>query len=129
MNRMGVATAIVRQFFIDNFELVMVKLVQVCDKTGVGINHMVVELDFVKDHDGTVPAMRDPPSFKVAPIWGYVEGDRPDEPVWFAENRKRNPESYKRALAGMEVFRSTFASEGIWYLVHHGGTVVFSRSE
>lgn len=43
---------------------------------------LVLELDFFAT-EGSAPALREPPEFKVGITKRYFEGDRPEEPDWF----------------------------------------------
>ncbi|CAJ1944683.1 unnamed protein product, partial [Cylindrotheca closterium] len=43
-------------------------MVEACDRTGLSIDEMVVEIDLMANEDGVIPALQTPPIFKIAPI-------------------------------------------------------------
>ena len=72
-----------------NYHHIMVKMVKVCDQTGLAKKDMLVELNFKANERGIVPAMQAKPEFNIAPIKDYIEGSRPAEPDWFYKNHDR----------------------------------------
>mmetsp|Transcript_42947 Transcript_42947/g.103934 ORF Transcript_42947/g.103934 Transcript_42947/m.103934 type:complete len:232 (+) Transcript_42947:1198-1893(+) len=73
------AIGIVEKFIKEHRVELMIKMVEVCDITGMGVGDMIVELDFTANGEGIIPTMQSPPIFKIAPIQHYIEGSPPQE--------------------------------------------------
>mmetsp|Transcript_6012 Transcript_6012/g.14237 ORF Transcript_6012/g.14237 Transcript_6012/m.14237 type:complete len:527 (-) Transcript_6012:127-1707(-) len=84
----SVAKHDVNIFMRKNFELVALKMAIACKTTGLGVSDMIVELNFMMDRNGIIPAMEEQPIFKIAPIRDYIEGGRPGKPDWETMNEK-----------------------------------------
>ena len=70
----------------------MLQMVEVCESTGESINEMVFEIDFMANEDGAIPALQNPPNFKIAPIRSYlIEGSQAEKPHFLSCNQKHNP--------------------------------------
>ena len=76
-------------FITNNLTSIMITAVQVCKKYGVAKKgHLVLEIDLKSGENGTLPpALKNPPEYKMAPVRGYYENNRPDEPDWFYKNQ------------------------------------------
>ncbi|CAJ1957534.1 unnamed protein product [Cylindrotheca closterium] len=83
-------------WMIKNYSKVMVQMIVECQKTGLKMKDMVLELDFMENKDGIIPAVEDPAIFKIAPIRTYIEGSRPDELDWYG--KKENQETYEQRM-------------------------------
>ena len=81
-----------KKHFVD----IMVELVSVCGSTGLKKGELLLELDFVPDKNGRIPALQNPPDFKIKESRGYFEGARPNEPDWFY--KKQDAEVYQRNI-------------------------------
>lgn len=51
----------------------------------IGKLELLLELDLYADEQGSAPALRTPPEFKVGITRRYLEGTRPEEPDWFGK--------------------------------------------
>ena len=58
-----------------------------------------MEINFVPDINGCVPALRTLTEFKVKNASGYFEGTRPNEPDWFY--RGEDPKVYEENITGI----------------------------
>jgi len=76
---------------------ILAEIVEVCNKTGLKKDDLLLELDFLIGENGTAPALKDPPEFKVAEACLYFEGDRPNEPDWFYKGTS-DTENYEHAI-------------------------------
>ena len=82
---------------------------------------MVLELEFVPNKDGVIPAMQVPPIFKMFCIQDYLDGSRINGTDWLSAYARENPLGYHGSMAN---FRGQDPGpNGIWILVRHGGSV------
>lgn len=69
-------------FVKSNYYDIMKELDRITEEEDVEKQELLLEIDFFAS-EGSDPALRDPPEFKVGITKRYLEGDRPDEPDWF----------------------------------------------
>ncbi|CAJ1941341.1 unnamed protein product [Cylindrotheca closterium] len=103
----------------------MLKMVEVCDKTGVSIDEMVVEIDFMANEDGVIPALQTPPILKIAPIRNCVEGSRVEKPHFCSCSQKHNPHHWKEEVGsvrkGIKMMDASNTKELI-FIMNYAGT-------
>mmetsp|Transcript_31791 Transcript_31791/g.76998 ORF Transcript_31791/g.76998 Transcript_31791/m.76998 type:complete len:505 (-) Transcript_31791:211-1725(-) len=68
-----IAFTATEKFVQQNFGAFTSMMAKECMKTGLGIHDLIVELNFMRDKDGNIPAIQHPPIFKIAPRQKYVE--------------------------------------------------------
>ena len=81
-----------------HYACLMPEMVEVCDRTGVSIDEMVCEIEFMANEDGVIPALQAPPIIKIAPTRNYLEGSQAEKPHFLACSQKRNPRSWKQEV-------------------------------
>jgi len=69
-------------FVTSNYYDIMKEIIRLTQAESIDKQEVVLELDFYAN-EGSAPALREPPEFKVGITKRYLEGDRPDEPDWF----------------------------------------------
>jgi len=69
-------------FINRNYYNILKEVIAVIDREKVDKKELVLELNFHAE-DGSAPALKDPPEFKVGLTRRYLDGSRPDEPDWF----------------------------------------------
>ncbi|CAJ1942146.1 unnamed protein product [Cylindrotheca closterium] len=84
-------------FCAQHYFRIMVKMAKACEQTGQHKSDMLVELDYCCNENGIVPAMKDEPEFKIAPVKEYLEGSKPAEPDWFG---KKGSQEYNDNVKG-----------------------------
>eukprot|EP00526_Cylindrotheca_closterium_P007374 CAMPEP_0113653144 /NCGR_PEP_ID=MMETSP0017_2-20120614/28409_1 /TAXON_ID=2856 /ORGANISM="Cylindrotheca closterium" /LENGTH=681 /DNA_ID=CAMNT_0000566091 /DNA_START=53 /DNA_END=2095 /DNA_ORIENTATION=- /assembly_acc=CAM_ASM_000147 len=85
-----------------NYVVVMVKIIEFCDRTGSEMEDLVLELDFMPNKHGVIPALQDPPVVKIATSESYVAGSRSEEADWFLNDEHCNvDESEKKKLIAL----------------------------
>ena len=77
-----------------NYAKIMKQFVKISNETGFNKSELFLEVDFMpnKFGNGIVPALQNPPEFKVASTRDYLEGSRPNEPDWFFKTSKNKQE-------------------------------------
>jgi len=83
-----------QNFIRQHYHKVMDRMFAVCSKTGLKPEDMAVEIDFVQRNDGVIPALQNPPIFKIAPRRDYFEMS--EKPDWVCE--RPDPENYMNKL-------------------------------
>lgn len=85
------------QNFLDRYYVnLMLSILRECERTGVDMNEMIIELNFSPDDDGVVPAVVNPPIFKVTPARRYIEGSQRETPDWIRKGY--GPEFSEKAI-------------------------------
>ena len=90
VKRGNVKQEIAKNFGILHYPEIIMKMVEVCDKTGLKKADLLLELDFLPDDNDSAPALRTPPEFKIKEARGCFEGSRPNEPDWFYKNEDKD---------------------------------------
>mmetsp|Transcript_17602 Transcript_17602/g.43307 ORF Transcript_17602/g.43307 Transcript_17602/m.43307 type:complete len:847 (+) Transcript_17602:218-2758(+) len=113
-----------------NYVAVMVKIIEFCDRTGSEMEDLVLELDFMPNKHGVIPALQDPPVFKIATSESYVDGSRPEEADWFLNDAHcKVDESEKKELIAHAKENSEFILQDVSFCVRYAGEMVFMRSK
>jgi len=119
-----------RLFTKINYVAVMVKIIEFCDRTGSEMEDLVLELDFMPNKHGVIPALQDPPVFKIATSESYVDGSRPEEADWFLNDAHcKVDESEKKELIAHAKENSEFILQDVSFCVRYAGEMVFMRSK
>lgn len=71
-------TARVSNFMKSHYTMMMVKMVEKCEKASLKVQDMIIQLDNMPNEDGAIPALQDPPIFKIA-----LTRSPPQEPNWY----------------------------------------------
>ena len=102
----------VSNFFLENFDCVTAQVIAACLDAELDADDMVMEIDFMPDKDGLVPALQSPPRIKVAPFACYVDGS--EQPEWLCEARyaRAYEELSERVFEDLEKCASTNADTG-----------------
>eukprot|EP00526_Cylindrotheca_closterium_P013347 CAMPEP_0113623356 /NCGR_PEP_ID=MMETSP0017_2-20120614/12010_1 /TAXON_ID=2856 /ORGANISM="Cylindrotheca closterium" /LENGTH=523 /DNA_ID=CAMNT_0000533293 /DNA_START=2958 /DNA_END=4526 /DNA_ORIENTATION=- /assembly_acc=CAM_ASM_000147 len=93
------------------------KMAVVCKKTGLEIKDMIIELNFMPNQNGIIPAMQRPPIYRIAPRRDYVNGTV--EPEWWAE-WKKSPKNREIAIEDMKTTGPKVPSHKCGVMVHIG---------
>ncbi|CAJ1908903.1 unnamed protein product [Cylindrotheca closterium] len=103
----------------------VIKMIEVCDRTGMGVGDMIVELDFMPNGEGIIPTMQSPPVFKIAPARKYIEGSPPpEEPDFFLD--KHNSHGRTNMEVVLDVIKNACSendSGAAIFLFNYGGQV------
>mmetsp|Transcript_511 Transcript_511/g.846 ORF Transcript_511/g.846 Transcript_511/m.846 type:complete len:553 (+) Transcript_511:181-1839(+) len=119
------ASRIIGAFLQKHYVRMMARLVETCDGNAgaASVNDMVVEIDFTTNKDDIIPAMQNPPIFKIAPIQAYRTGR--EKPEFLSCDIDRCPWDYegntRNAVGSIEREDSRTVRELI-FLVNYGGT-------
>lgn len=81
-------------FLNSHYETMMLKMDQECKKTGLNAKDMIVDLDFEPGNEGIIPALQNPPIFKIRSIGDCLDvseearkaiksNQRPDQVTFF----------------------------------------------
>lgn len=73
---------IVNTFCMDHYIHIMVKMAKACEDSGLSTKDVLVQLDYIPDRNGIVPAMQEKPDFKISPLKDFVEGP----PTWLSND-------------------------------------------
>lgn len=68
------------RFLNRNFKTVFEEIKRKCDRTGLEASDIAVEIDFMPNSHGIIPALQNPPVFKIALIQDYKSGQ--EIPGW-----------------------------------------------
>mmetsp|Transcript_19320 Transcript_19320/g.47778 ORF Transcript_19320/g.47778 Transcript_19320/m.47778 type:complete len:135 (-) Transcript_19320:416-820(-) len=74
---------LVTSFAREIYVAIMMKMATECDKAGLEIKDMFIEIDFSRNQDGVVPALLDPPLFAIKPRYGEGLQNPPLKFVYF----------------------------------------------
>mmetsp|Transcript_2554 Transcript_2554/g.6122 ORF Transcript_2554/g.6122 Transcript_2554/m.6122 type:complete len:261 (+) Transcript_2554:284-1066(+) len=75
------------------------RMVLALDETGMKLRDMVMELDFMADENGIVPALQNPPCYTIVPKQAYFEAPgRSDSDIF----NKHGQEDYERIVTCMK---------------------------
>lgn len=88
-------------FVESNYYDIMRDIVRITQEHNLDKQEVVLELSFFAD-EGSAPALREPPEFKVGITKDYLEGDRPNEPDWFCKGThvyEKNVSAFLQAAA------------------------------
>ena len=110
---------LVRSWRKKNFYPVMAELARVMRQRNVTVQEVFVELDFMV-REGVVPALQDPPEFKIKVVREFTEGSRSSLPDWFL--LEEGSDEYEKEIQG-QVQNMQICSEKIG----DGELLVYSR--
>lgn len=114
-----------------NHQAIVKKVGEACNKHKVVMKDLVMELDFVPNKKGVVPASQTPPIFNVVLAKRYINKSRPKEKDWFFNHQ--HPEILPAMKKGaVQVVRGTPREAGdLLCLLHfYGGLAdrIFSQA-
>lgn len=104
------------RFLNQNFESLYEEIEETCVSSGLEASDLAVEIDFMPNEDGIIPALHDPPTFKVVHIQDYIsEEEIPEWFPWFLDPDEMT--SLKK------MFETGRKSAWAVLLIHHGGRI------
>lgn len=112
----------IMSFIMANYYDIMKEIVSVTNKENVGKQELVLELDFFAN-EGSAPALRDPPNFKIGVAKRYIEGRRPDEPDWFHKGSEIYDSNVKMFVTGaMDHYRRMTSNHLLTFVRYASGS-------
>eukprot|EP00526_Cylindrotheca_closterium_P004996 CAMPEP_0113603508 /NCGR_PEP_ID=MMETSP0017_2-20120614/1315_1 /TAXON_ID=2856 /ORGANISM="Cylindrotheca closterium" /LENGTH=628 /DNA_ID=CAMNT_0000511903 /DNA_START=51 /DNA_END=1934 /DNA_ORIENTATION=+ /assembly_acc=CAM_ASM_000147 len=101
---------------------VMLMTVTKCESSGLDMSEMVIELNFSSNGDNIVPAMQNPPIFKVVPARCYIEGSQREIPDWIRDHE--TPEIAEvKIQRNIEMVESLHTKSSPAIIAHYDGGV------
>mmetsp|Transcript_32109 Transcript_32109/g.78018 ORF Transcript_32109/g.78018 Transcript_32109/m.78018 type:complete len:759 (-) Transcript_32109:2558-4834(-) len=100
-----------------HYNYMMIRMVEACDHHGLKMKDMVVELDYTTNTKNVIPAIQDPPIFKIVPFRDYGEGS--EESDWLLECKETKPKYYEELIADMKMNCSKPTPNTLMFLVNH----------
>ena len=113
-----------KNFLQIHYTRLMAQIVRVCNSHDLKICDVVCELDWMPNKYGLIPAMQDPPAFKIVPYWSYINGSRLGEVDWFSNHWTPNSQNELKKTA-MKLMLREFGkpSTGAKFILHYANTV------
>ncbi|CAJ1961753.1 unnamed protein product [Cylindrotheca closterium] len=105
MKKLDFLSKAVNNFLHQYYVNIMLTMLGECNDTGLDMNEMIIELNFSANDDGMVPAMQNPPIFKITPAQRYIEGFPREIPDWIRNDFDLDT-SEKRIQQNMDMIQS-----------------------
>jgi len=102
------------------------KMFEECQRKGLETHNMVIELDFMPNNDGIIPAMSDSASsFKITPIREIANAPRSKHP-WLSQLDKKSCDHIINQMQEYDSGKQKMRIESFFILYHYaGGTGYF----
>lgn len=111
---------------MDNYYDIMKEYIRVCEAEDVDKQELVLELDF-RAKEGSAPALRDPPEFKVGITSRYLRGDCPDESSWFPQGSDEHEKNSGLLACLNDHYRRMTSNHLLTLSRYASGTINVSR--
>merc|ERR1712238_301405 len=117
---------VAKNFVTLHYPEIIMKMVEVCNKTRLKKADLLLEFDFLPDDNDSAPALQTPPEFKIKEARGCFEGSRPNEPDWFYKNEDKDlyKTCIKNVMPGLKNnFERMSDNHMLCFVRHPGGFI------